>query len=440
MRKDCRFREKVCHSCNTKGHIATVCKKNQLHMMHSEDTSEFQEEVFTISEVNAVSTQDIKVPLFIEGLQAEMQLDTGCAFSVAPKSFYNKYCSHIPLQPTEVIFSTYTGERIHPLGEVMVDIEYSNKCYSLPLIIVNVGSTPLFGRNWLSKVKLNWPSLPGIQKVHSIVPTTEQDLDTLLKKHQTLFDCSLGCYNVPPEQLKVKDQPKFHRPRPVAYAQKPKVEKALRKMEKEGVIKKGNLAPCAAPSLVVGKKGTDDVRICGDFSVTYNKCADAETYPLPKIEDIHEAVRGCRVFSILDINQAYHHIPLTKESQPFVTINTHMGLYSFTRLPNGVHSGPAIFQRVMDTILAGVSKTICYIDDILVAGIDEQDHPNVLSNVFDRLSTAGCKLNQKKCQFNKSSVTYLGHVIDGDGLHPTNEKPKAVQDAPRPKDVTALKS
>ena len=322
----------------------------------------------------------------------------------------------------------------------MVDIEYSNKYYSLPLIIVNVGSTPLFGRNWLTKVKLNWPSLPGIQKVHSIVPTTKQDLDMLLKKHQTVFDCSLGCYNGPPEQLKVKDQPKFHKPRPVAYAQKPKVEKALRKMEKEGVIKKVNLVPCAAPIVVVGKKGTDDVRICGDFSVTYNKCADVETYPLPKIEDIHEAVRGCRVFSILDINQAYHHIPLTKESQPYVTINTHMGLYSFTRLPNGVHSGPAIFQRVMDTILAGVSKTICYIDDILVAGIDEQDHLNVLSNVFDRLSTAGFKLNQKKCQFNKSSVTYLGHVIDGDGLHPTNEKLKAVQDAPRPKDVTALKS
>ena len=59
MRKDCRFREKVCHSCNTKGHIAKVCKKNQLYMMHSEDTTEFQEELFTISEVNAASTQDI---------------------------------------------------------------------------------------------------------------------------------------------------------------------------------------------------------------------------------------------------------------------------------------------------------------------------------------------------------------------------------------------
>ena len=210
-------------------------------------------------------------------------------------------------------------------------------------------------------------------------------------------------------------------------------------MENDGVIARVNSAPCAAPIVVVGKKGTEDLRICGDFSVTYNKCADVEIYPLPKIEDIYEAFRGCKVFSILNISQAYHQIPLTEESQPFVTINTHMGLYSFTRLPKGVHSGPAIFQRVMNNILAGISKTICYIEDILVAGADEQYHLNTLSNVSDRLSTAGFKLNQKKCQFNKS-VTYLGHVIDGDGLHSTDEKLKAVQDAPRPKDVTALKS
>ena len=99
-----------------------------------------------------------------------------------------------------------------------------------------------------------------------------------------------------------------------------------------------------------------------------------------------------------------------------------------------------MFQRVMDNTLAGLSKTICYIDDILVAGTDEQDHLNTLPKVLERLSTAGFRLNQKKCQFNRSSVTYLGHVIDGNGLHPTEEKLKAVKDAPRPKDVTDLKS
>ena len=96
----------------------------------------------------------------------------------------------------------------------------------------------------------------------------------------------------------------------MAYAQKPQVEKALTKMEEEGVIKRVNSARCAAPIVVANKRDSEDVHICGDFSVTYNSCADVESYPLPKIEDIHEAVRGCKRFTILHISLACHHIPI----------------------------------------------------------------------------------------------------------------------------------
>ena len=125
-------------------------------------------------------------------------------------------------------------------------------------------------------------------------------------------------------------------------------------MEEEGVIKRVNSAPCTAPIVVVDKRDSEDVHICGDFSVTYNSYADVESYPLPKIEDIRKAVRGC---TILDISQAHHQIPVATESQPYLTINMHMGLYSFTQLPNGAHSGTAVFQRVMDNTLSGMLKT-----------------------------------------------------------------------------------
>ena len=78
-----------------------------------------------------------------------MQLDTGCALTLAPKYFYDKFCSHLPLKPTEVILTTYTGEKIKPLEEVNVDVDYANRNYSLPLLIVNAGNTALLGRNWL---------------------------------------------------------------------------------------------------------------------------------------------------------------------------------------------------------------------------------------------------------------------------------------------------
>ena len=93
----------------------------------------------------------------------------------------------------------------------------------------------------------------------------------------------------------------------------------------------------------------------------------------------------------------------------------------------------------MDTLLSDIPKAVSRLDDILVAGTDEEDHLRTLSLVLQRLLSAGFRLNKTKCKFLQSSVVYLGHVIDGEGLHPTVDKLKAIRDAPRPKDVTALK-
>lgn len=88
------------------------------------------------------------------------------------------------------------------------------------------------------------------------------------------------------------------------------------KMERDGMIERITSAVSAAPIVVVGKKDSDEVRVRGDFSVTYNAFANDETYPMPQIEDVHSALRGCTVFNVLHIKQAYHQIPIAEESQP----------------------------------------------------------------------------------------------------------------------------
>ena len=102
------------------------------------------------------------------------------------------------------------------------------------------------------------------------------------------------------------------------------------------------------------------------------------------------------MFSVLDIKQAYHQVPIAKESQSYLTINTHIGLFAFKRLPNGIHSGPAIFQRIMDNLLSDIPKAVSRLDDILVAGTDEEDHFHTLSLVLmihkiNHISTAEMK-------------------------------------------------
>ena len=95
----------------------------------------------------------------------------------------------------------------------------------------------------------------------------------------------------------------------------------------------------------------------------------------------HSALRGCTVFSVLDIKQAYHQVPIAKESQSYLK-KTLIGLCALKRLPNGIHSGPAIFQRIMDNLLSDIPKAVSRLDDILVGGTGEEDHLHTLSLVM----------------------------------------------------------
>ena len=119
---------------------------------------------------------------------------------------------------------------------------------------------------------------------------------------------------------------------------------------------------------------------------------------------IFATLAGGKKFSKLDLSQAYQQLLLNKESSKLVTINTHRGLYRYSRLPFGVASAPAMFQQVMDTILQGIPGVICYLDDILVTGRDEADHLNHLAAVLERLQQHGVRVKREKCAFLQTSV------------------------------------
>ena len=171
-----------------------------------------------------------------------------------------------------------------------------------------------------------------------------------------------------------------------------------------------------------------------------NHVVKTDTYPLPRIEDLFASLFGGTVFSKLDMTQAYLQVPLDEQSKKYLTLNTHRGLFRFTRLPSGVASAPSIFQRIVEGVLQGLLGVCVYLDDVLVSGKTMPEHCTNLEAVFARLEQAGFRLKQKKCSFVLSSVEYLGHKISASGLQPTLEKFKAVQTAPPPQDITQLKS
>ena len=187
-------------------------------------------------------------------------------------------------------------------------------------------------------------------------------------------------------------------------------------------------------------KSTGAIRICGDYKVTINQAVKVDKYPIPNINDLFTKLTGCVMYTKLDLSHAYQQVVLDEESRKLTTINTSKGLFEYERLPYGVSSSPGIFQRIMEQLLQNIPMTVVYLDDVLVTGQTPEEHDRNLKIVLSRLQEAGLHLKREKCTFRQKSCKYLGHEIDAEGIHPTNDKVLAIENAPPPQNVQELRS
>ncbi|XP_061177726.1 uncharacterized protein K02A2.6-like [Saccostrea echinata] len=382
----------------------------------------------------------IILQLMIKGQQINMELDTGSSVSIIPEAFYKQNLSDVPLQKTRIKLRTFTGENISPLGTVHVPVTLNQQQGNMDLIVVRQNGPALFGRDGLSQFKVNWHEV----KVLKLQQTT-QKTDTMLKKildrHQAVFGSEIGRLEGIRGTLYLEDnaQPKFCKARPVPYSLKPKVEEELKRLEKEGIIKSVTHSKWASPVVPVVKKN-GQVRLCGDYKVTINPVMKVDQYPLPRIQDIFASLAGGRKFSKIDLTQAYNQMEVDESSRELMTINTHKGLYQYTRLQFGVAAAPAIWQRAMDQVLQGIPFTSCVLDDMIISGKTDEEHLANLDAVLEQLEKFGLRANLEKCDFFKEQVSYCGHMISEEGLKKSPDKVNAVLNAPRPENLHQLRS
>ena len=114
-----------------------------------------------------------------------------------------------------------------------------------------------------------------------------------------------------------------------------------------------------------------------------------DSYPFPKVEDLFTTLANGKSFTTIDLSHAYQRLPLEDGSKQYVVVNTHKGLFRYTRLPFGISLAPGIFQRVIDGVLQGIPGVMAYLDDILVTGMNDQEHLTALEEVLRRLESAG---------------------------------------------------
>ena len=125
--------------------------------------------------------------------------------------------------------------------------------------------------------------------------------------------------------------------------------------------------------------------------------AKSDVYPLPHVDELYAKLSGGETFTKLDLSNAYQQLELDDESKERTTINTEKGLFAYNRMPFGISTAPSIIQKHIDTVLNGISKTVTYLDDILVTGKDGREHFQILEIVLQRLSRHGFKLSRPKC-------------------------------------------
>ena len=274
-------------------------------------------------------------------------------------------------------------------------------------------------------------------------PLQQQQLNELFKEFQDAFshgDDDLGNTPLLAHGIETHGPPlrqPYRRQNPAVRREE---MAQVQQMLSSRVIRPSN-SPWAPPVVMVRKKD-GSLRFCVDFR-QLNTATIKDAHPLPRIDDLLDALHGAKWFSTLDLKSGYWQVPISEQDKEKTAFRTSSGqLFEFNQVPFGLCNAPATFSRLMDRVLAGLHWETClfYLDDIIVFSSTWEEHLARLREVFERLRHAKLKLGTAKCTFAAKEVSYLGHRVTEEGLLPDPSLLAAIRDIPPPKTATEVRS
>jgi len=448
----------LCKKCVKKDHFAKKCrtkvtnkwtkrsvpskhrsKKHNVHHVDKSSDSESESEFYVgMITVNAVNT-DWLIETNIKNKPVKMQLDTGAKCNVMSVNTFENLKLKCHVEKTDSILKSYSGHTMTTEGIVSLPVKVKDSVYEINFHLVQPNVETILGAEACVKMNLvKRVSAVENQTNHVKSENTGTPKD-ICKKFPDIFT-GLGC--LPGKHhinLDNNCQPKVHPPRKVPVALKDKVKKELDSMERQGVIVKQRKPTDWVSSMLTVVKPNGKLRICMDPK-DLNEAIKREHHPLKTIEEILPEINGAKIFTKLDATSGFWQCALDEESSELCTFNSPYGRYSFTRLPYGIKSAPEVYQRTVSELLQDLDGCETIVDDILIWGKDLKEHDERLEKVLTRIQKNNLKLNKDKCEFRKSSLTYVGHLITADGVKPDPEKVRAVAEMPRPTNTKELQT
>ncbi|XP_048759371.2 uncharacterized protein K02A2.6-like [Ostrea edulis] len=432
-RDKCPARDAKCHKCGIKGHFAKACRKANIAEV---DRSPGDRSEWFLGSVDSKRGDPWMTNIKIRGHTVKFKIDTGADVTVIPESEY-KQIKGIKLLHVNRSLHGPGNTKLNVLGKFLCELE-SKSVFSVQEIYVVRGlSQALLGRPAI--IALHIIEKVNIASVNAKNVQTPKSEEYFRDKFSTVFN-GLGKskwkYKI---NLKENSKPyALSSPRKVPFAQRDKVKEELDRMQNLGVISKVDEPTEWCAPMVIAPKPNGQVRICVDLK-KLNESVKRENHPLPSVDESLSKLSGSKIFSKLDANSGFWQINLAPESRLLTTFITPYGRFYFNRLPFGINSASEFFQKRMSEILCGIEGVLCHMDDILIFATTQGQHDAILENILSILKDNGLTLNNKKCEFSKSSVTFLGHVIDEKGIRVESQKVKAILDMRKPENVSDIR-
>lgn len=281
------------------------------------------------------------------------------------------------------------------------------------------GDTPLYYSNELTQDQQN--QVDDLRNEFSDVLTKRLGLTTLIE------------YDI---KLKDREPVKSH---PYVYAP-PKMEflrEHIKGLLEAGIVEPSD-SPYASPCFIVTKEGRKP-RMVVDYR-KLNMHVEVEAVPLPNINSCFDWFKGAKFFTVLDLNSAYHQIPLSQKSKHVTAFVTPWMLYHYNRIPFGLCTGGQVLTRLLDKIFSDIKFDFVfnYLDDLVIFSKSWEEHIKHVREVLTRLRGANLTVNPEKVKFGAQEISFLGHLVSAQGVRIDPERTLAIKNFPRPKDAKGI--